>query len=462
MRWWPASLRGRLSLSAALLAGLLLVAGTLLVSADVTRTIGATIDHELRDRLDVVKAGVSAGALDVVVADTFAQVTTADGAVVKSSFGEGKPAVLTAGEQQRALDSRVVVVNRAAAGVGPRTRLLAEPIVVGGRTEVVVVGATTEPLERARQRARLTLAVLMPIVVLALGLGAWVLVGAVLRPVTRLTDEAARLSMDDPSRRLPEPTGDHEVAVLGRHLNTLLDRVQAAMATDRAFVDDASHELRTPISVLRGEVELAQLALADARSDPSHLDVSRLDAVGESLAAARDETERLSRLADDLLVLARMDQGQVRLRKEAVHPRQLAEAVVARLGPGRTRVDVVGDDVLVNADAARIEQVLTNLVANARRHAFSKVLIAVEDLGSDGASVTVADDGKGFPVDLLPVAFERFRRANPARTGRAPGREGGTGLGLAIVSAIVASHRGDISASNGPPLGGAAVRVRLP
>ena len=456
MRLWPRSLRGRLSVSAGLLAGLLIVTGTLLVSADVTHTIDTTIDHELRNRIEVVKAGVGAGVLDVVVADTFSQVTTADGQVVQSSFGDGKPAVLTPDERARALANSAVVANRSVTGVGPRTRLLAEPITVSGHTEVVVVGATTQPLERARQRARLALAVLMPLVVIGLGVGAWLLVGAVLRPVTRLTDEAARLSVNDPARRLPEPTGDHEVALLARHLNTLLDRVQAAMAADRAFVDDASHELRTPISVLRGEIELAQLALDDARHDPT-----RLDAVSESLEAARDETERLSRLADDLLVLARMDQGQVRLHKQAVHPRQLAESVVSRLGPGRIRMDVSGDDVLVNADPARIEQVLTNLVANARRHAFSKVRIIVEDLGNVGVAVTVADDGKGFPTDLLPVAFERFRRADPARTGRATGREG-TGLGLAIVSAIVTSHDGDISATNGPPLGGAAVRLRLP
>jgi signal transduction histidine kinase len=246
------------------------------------------------------------------------------------------------------------------------------------------------------------------------------------------------------------------VAALARHLNTLLVRVQESMAADRAFVDDASHELRTPISVLRGEVELAQLAAADARADPT-----RLDAVDESLRAAREETDRLSRLADDLLVLARMDQGQVRLRKQAVDPRQLVEAVVARLGPGRTRIEITGGHSLVNADPARIEQVLTNLVANARRHAFSRVLIGVEDLGAQGVAVTVSDDGKGFPANLLPDAFGRFRRADPARTGRTPSAEG-TGLGLAIVAAIVTSHGGDIGATNGPPLGGASVHVRLP
>ena len=122
---------------------------------------------------------------------------------------------------------------------------------------------------------------------------------------------------------------------------------------------------------------------------------------------------------------------------------------------------MAGDDVLVNADRQRLEQVLGNLVANARTFARGRVLVQVTGLGADGARIEVADDGPGFPDHLVASAFARFRRADRARGGRRIGTEG-TGLGLAIVAAVVDAHDGSVDAANGPPLGGAVVTVRLP
>jgi signal transduction histidine kinase len=346
-------------------------------------------------------------------------------------------------------------VDRSVAGLGEHARLASEPVTVDGRPAVVVVGSDAEALARARSQARLIILLAPPIAALALGIAAWILVGAVLRPVTQLAREAAQLSLRQPRRRLAVPAGDHEVAGLATSLNAMLDRIEGAMAAERQFLDDASHELRTPLTVVRGEVELAQLSLADG-DDPGALEQAR-----RSIDAAARETQRLTILAEDLLVLARLDRGELRIRRQAVNLRRLADDVVARFGPERPVMKVKGDDLLVNADRQRLEQVLFNLVANARRFALGRVQVTVRSSGVQEAEIEVADDGPGFPEHLVDHAFDRFRRADQARGGRRIGGEG-TGLGLAIVAGLVAAHGGTAVAANGPPLGGAVVTVTVP
>ena len=157
-------------------------------------------------------------------------------------------------------------------------------------------------------------------------------------------------------------------------------------------------------------------------------------------------------------MLARLDRGELPLRKQALNLRRLAADVCERMGLPPTAV--AGDDVLVNADPDRLDQVVTNLVANARRHARARVRLTVTDMGTDGAELEVADDGRGFPERLLPSVFERFTRADQAR-GRLLGTAG-TGLGLAITAAVISAHGGTARAANGPPLGGAVVTLHLP
>jgi len=227
--------------------------------------------------------------------------------------------------------------------------------------------------------------------------------------------------------------------------------VEDALTAERSFVDDASHELRTPLTILRGELELAQLSLADAQVEEAE----------KAVASARSEAERLSRLADDLLVLARLDRRELPLRRRAVNVFALATAVVERLGTTRPKTIVTGDVQLVNADPDRVDQVLTNLIGNARRFATSRVDVLVEYLGPQGVEVTIADDGPGFPTTFVPGAFDRFRRADLTR-GRHRDPTSSTGLGLAIAAAIVHAHGGTITAGNGDPLGGAVIRFVLP
>jgi hypothetical protein len=285
------------------------------------------------------------------------------------------------------------------------------------------------------------------------GLGAYWLARAALAPVERLRREVAAQSECDEEPSLQVPNTGDEIAALASTMNDLLGRLHGALARQRAFVADASHELRTPFAVLRGELELA------GRPGRTKQDL----ALAVSNAAA--EAARLNRLTDDLLLLARSDSDRLALRlqrtdigalleQSAVHARQ-------RAGPMGVacRVEVaVGAAVWLDPD--RVRQAVDNLVDNALRFAprGSEVVISARSTDEKGgATIEVVDSGPGFPVDFLPHAFERFRRPD---SGRARS-DGGAGLGLAIVSAVASAHRGRAIAQNRPE-GGAAVSLVLP
>jgi signal transduction histidine kinase len=227
----------------------------------------------------------------------------------------------------------------------------------------------------------------------------------------------------------------------------MLARLESALARERAFVADASHELRTPLALLKAELDLA---LRRPRS-PEELE--------RALRSAADETDRLAQLAEDLLVLAHSDRGELPLRRERIRVRELLERVAERFArraaeAGRTLAVDAPEDLAVDADALRLEQALGNLVDNALRHGGGAVVLAARGEGAV-VSLHVTDEGGGFPPDLLPRAFERFTRGDEARSG------GGTGLGLAIVDVIARAHGGSAHAAGRAP-GGADVWLELP
>ena len=481
----------------------LILAGGL-IYLDLNGELQRTINGSLLDRAHDIEADVKAGRIEIREEEAFAQILDPDGAVLDSSAPT--PAALSPPEVTEALGHDVFHDRRipSAPALGRRARLLAHPVQAGGRTVVVVVGASLDAVIRGRERLALILALLSPLVGGLLSAGGWLLAGAALRPVRRMSQEADAISLAQVGRRLPQPPGEDEIAELGRTLNAMLDRIEAAFARERMFLDDASHELRTPIAVLRAELEMALLE----PSDP--------EATERSLRSALEEADRLAHLAEDLLILARAGAGRLPLRRRPIDVRALAEGAARRAdgppghrgegpagrgdgsvgrrgeglagrgdgsvgrrgegsagrgdgsvghrgeGPaGRSvsvAVEVDGSEAVAVVDPARLEQVVTNLVSNARRFARQRVLVAIRTEGDD-VVVTVADDGPGIPEALLPVAFDRFTRAEAAR-GHDAGA--GAGLGLAIVAAIVRAHGGTISAANGPPLGGATVVVRLP
>ncbi len=283
------------------------------------------------------------------------------------------------------------------------------------------------------------------------GLGAYWLARAALTPVERLRRQAASLSDKDTGPTLLVPRTHDEIAALAVTMNDLLVRLRRALARQRAFAADASHELRTPFAVLAGELELA--------SRPGR---SR-DELAAAVAAAGEEVARLARITDDLLVLARGDENQLILHREPTD----AGALLARsAGQARGRAAKAGvtcradvpAGLVVTVDAGRIRQAVDNLVDNALRFAprGTEILLAASRAGPV-LVIEVRDHGPGFPPDFLPHAFERFRRPDRGR-GRS---EGGAGLGLAIVRAIALAHGGRVAASNLPG-GGALVRLEIP
>ena len=287
--------------------------------------------------------------------------------------------------------------------------------------------------------------------VILAGIGAYWLARAALAPVERLRREAAALSEDDTGATLRVPGTRDEIAALAGTMNDLLLRLRSALARQRAFVADASHELRTPFAVLQGELELA------GRPGRSREELS------EAVASAADEASRLTRITDDLLLLAKGDEDKLSLRLESTDITSLldrsAEHATARAkAAGVTcRVDAIAGLTAI-VDAGRIRQAVDNLVDNALQLAppGSQVVISAQIAGSS-LVIEVRDSGPGFPPEFLPHAFERFRRPDQGRARSA----GGAGLGLAIVQAIAVAHGGRAVAANRPE-GGATVRLELP
>jgi two-component system, OmpR family, sensor kinase len=439
----PRSLRARVTLlfTVGAAAALGLCLALLYVALD--RQLTAALDADLRSRGADLVAAVQAGDDAVVARDPLAQLYAADGTVLAGSPSLGDRRLLAADEVRglppAPIETRTISSD---AGAAPTdVRLLALPVDEG---RVLTVGVSARPLQDARQRLLLVLLVAAPLLLAALGTGGWLVVRAALRPVDVLTREAAEISSVESDRRLPTVPGDDEIARLAHTLDGMLERLRVAFDRERGFVDDASHELRSPIAVLRGELELA----LRASGDPAEVE--------RSLRAALGEAERLSRLADDLLVLARERAGSLVVRDDPVDLLDLAATEARRLAAALgLQLHFAGEPVVVRGDADRLRQVIANLLHNSAAAGASTVRVHIAP-DRAFATLEVADDGPGFPPALLNSAFQRFVRGDRART-----RGSGAGLGLSIVRAIVVAHGGSVAARNGAPLGGAVVTATL-
>ncbi len=434
-------LRVRLAALVAVGATAVLTTAALFLYHDVTSRISDAITAELEVRLaDLVAdlddpAGAAATQRPVV-----AQAIDATGAVLVPA---GATPLLTHAELTPALAGELLV-DRPVPGIGDDARVLARRLDEGrGRAVVGVTATSTAPLEHVRNRLVVVLLVAGPALAATLAFTEWMLAGAALRPVRRMAQRAETISMTAPGERLPVPPGGDEIAELGRTLNAMLVRIEATIAHERAFIDDASHELRTPLAVLRGEIELA------AQDDD-------LPTIRQGLRGALEATDRLTRLSDNLLTLARADAGHLQAGPTEVDLLDAVRTAVAGIPcPDGVTLTVEGAPVTVRGAPEWIDRVVANLVTNALRHARSRVRVTL-DVTADGVRLTVADDGPGFPDELLPRAFDRFSRGDGARS------PGGTGLGLAIVASIMGGLGGSTRAGNGPPLGGASVEATFP
>jgi signal transduction histidine kinase len=331
-------------------------------------------------------------------------------------------------------------------GLDEGVRLLAIPVKRGGRRLVLVVGATAENRREALRSLRTQLLIVGPIALLmATGLG-YLLAGAGLRAVDAMRARAARISADQPRERLPVPAAGDELQRLGTTLNEMLDRLQAALERERGFVAEAGHELRTPLALMRAELDYA---LHYAETDAE---------LRAAIRTASDETDRLVALSEALLLIASSDQGRLALRREPVAVGELLASVRQRFAwraqeLGRPIAVHAPADLELDADRLRLEQALGNLVDNTLRHGAGTVHMAAARDG-DQVELRVADEGPGFDAEVLARAFRRFSRGDAHRTA------GGAGLGLAIVETIAHAHGGSAYAVNTPS--GAEVGIRLP
>jgi len=324
-------------------------------------------------------------------------------------------------------------------------RLFALPFLFEGDHLIAVVGASLDNRDEALANLLTLLLIGGPVALLLASLAAYWTVGAALRPVEAMRRRAAEVSASGSQQRLPVPPARDELHRLGETLNRMLDRLETALQRERAFVDDASHELRTPLAAHKAELELA------LRYGASSEELRR------AIASAIEEADRLSQLAEALLVIARSDKGELLLRLEPIEVSDLFATVRDRLSgraerDGRSLVFKDASHGSVEADRMRVEQALGNLVENALRYGGGTIRVWSR-AADERMEIHVSDEGAGFPSDFLPHAFERFRRADTARSGD------GTGLGLAIVKAIALAHGGQATARNAN--GGADVWIDL-
>lgn len=440
------SLTTRVVATFGLAASVVLLVAFVLFSAMLDRQLSQSQERGLQVRTNYLSAAIRAGDVQAVTRDPLAQFYGPRGEVIAGSTALADRRLLSVEEAIRAEERGTTrEVNLETAGSGP-IRLRSEPL--GPDLGLLVVGVSAEPVRQAHDRLVLLTAIAGPLLIVLALLAIWHTVRAALAPVERMRREAEAISSLDSRVRLSPVPGEDELARLARTLDGMLDRLNVAFDRERAFVDDASHELRTPIAVMRGELELAAAAAADG----DHVELDR------ALRAATAENDRLGRLAEDLLLLARERAGTLVVRREPVDLLDLCWAEANRLRElFGIEVTVHGDPAVAPGDAERLRQVLANLLRNSACAGARTVRI---ELRADQEDVTLAvcDDGPGFPPDVLSRAFDRFVRADGARTRDV----GGAGLGLAIVRAVIAAHQGRVEARNGPPLGGACVAVRLP
>ncbi len=383
--------------------------------------------------------------------ESFAQVLDPSWRVLAASPGLPGEALLSSSVLAGLPTRPVSLQLRLESATGEQARLLAVPVTRQDGRYLVVAGSSLATVQTALDRVRVSV-IAGGVAVVALGsLGAWLLAGAALAPVERLRAAVAAIPPDQPRQAFQVPTTRDELAALARTMNQLLGRISQALERERRLIADASHELRTPLTVLRAELELAN------QPGRSHAELV------ESVRHAVLETDRITRLAEDLLLLARTDQSApvVRPVVQLLDP-VLSAAVAAASARASTRgialeLDV-DEELRAPIDADRLRQAVDNLLDNALRAAPPGSVVGVHAGRDDGMVILkVSDEGPGFPPEFLPHAFERFRRADAARTRQ----RGGAGLGLAIVDAIARGHGGHAEVANRAG-GGALVRLVLP
>jgi heavy metal sensor kinase len=380
-----------------------------------------------------------------------AQVLTSDGRVV-AAFGDpvaSRP-MIAAGQRPDALAGRRLTESVQLGQRNDDFRITTQPAIRHGQRRLVVAAVSLAPVNRSVHRVLVLLLLAVPVALAATALGGWWLARRALRPIDRITRTAGAIGTRHLDERIAVPRTDDEVAHLARTLNVMLDRIQRGVDDQHRLVSDTSHELRTPLTVMRSEIDVS------LRADDLP------PAAREVLESTREEVVGMSAIVEDLLVLATVDEGMLRLAPETADLHELASRAAESLRPLAARrgvsIDVDGGSAFADVDQDRMHQVLRNLLANALEFSPADGRVSIGAWSSDReAGVVVADEGPGIPPELHERIFDRFFRADTSRT-RATG---GSGLGLAIAREIVLAHSGSIEVEVNQPRG-SRFRVRLP
>ena len=432
-----------LAVGLAIAAGIMLLVlhQSLLSTADgVTRARATEIADAIRAQ---PVASLDAGVLAPTTSIDLVQIVDAGGRVVSASPGSVRTPLA------RPLSTGTTRTLDDAAIPGQDTRYRATVTAVTTPTGVltVIVGAAEGPIDRVLLIVAALVAAIFPVILVMIAVATYVLSGRTLAPVERIRARVAAITGSGLDQRVPVPATRDEIADLAETMNAMLDRLDESHRRQVGFVGDASHELRSPLVTLLGLLDLA---------------ASRGDGVDQATVAQvlLPEARRLHDLIDDLLLLARSDEGGTNLPMTDVDLDDVVDADVHRLR-AQTSIAVTATvrAIRVRGDRESLARALRNLTDNAVRHARSTVRITMAQNEIDGvATVDVDDDGPGIPADDRARVIERFTRLDAARS---RGDAGGSGLGLAIVTEIARVHGGSLTIDDSP-LGGTRARLTIP
>jgi signal transduction histidine kinase len=436
-------IRVRMAAAFAVAMALVLAATGWFLYMRVDSRLAATLDRQLRVRSHDLKVIVrqpgstlaaANGPPSVEKGENYAQLLDSRGSVVQATPPLGTRSLLSPADLRRARAEPFFANRRSVPGLDEPSRMLVSSVIRGGDTLTLVVGATRADRTETLGGLRNELLIVGPIALALASVAGYFLAGVSLRAVESMRRQAAAISAETPGERLPVPETGDELERLGETLNAMLARLEGALERERKFVADAGHELRTPLALLRTELELA---LRHAETPEELRDAVR---------AASGEADRLSQLADDLLLIAGSDRGRLPLRLETLETSELLGSIVSRFEwraqeAGRRLRIVTPGTFRVLGDRLRLEQALGNLLDNALRYGRGEVQLSAAQ--ADGLiELHVIDEGGGFPPELIEQAFERFVRLDQARA------RGGSGLGLSIVRAIAEAHGGSAQLAN--------------
>ncbi|MFE7530553.1 ATP-binding protein [Kitasatospora sp. NPDC057542] len=445
----PRSVRARTTFAACLSVAVVLATASaaviLLLRANLERTVETGAREQAQAVARLATDGHLTSPLPLDHGTDFIQVVDAHGRVVAASQSlAGHPAAAPI-DHQDGHDT----FNLGARGDEHHQRVTTITATTPTGPVTIHVGASLRTVDAAEDLTTAALAALSAVLLLTVGALTWRSTGRALRPVEAIRAEVASIGDRDLDRRVPEPRSDDEIARLAGTMNAMLERLEAAGVRQRRFIADASHELRSPLTVLRTQLEVAR-----AHPDP--------DVRNDLVAGALEETERLQALATDLLLLARLDATGHDWPHEPVDLTELVRATVAARGtePHPVTVHTPGP-VIIHGNPQWLRRLLTNLLDNAQRHARHHITVRLDldpdlDKAAGRALLDVANDGPPIePADQEKV-FERFARLDDARSRD----DGGAGLGLPIARDIAAVHGGTLTVPDTP--GTATFRTSLP